>query len=169
MDTKKTAIIILIILILGFGGYFIWKNYFSPVSNPSAPATSQSQISPEDARDNRRIKDIDRLSEAVESYMNDHDGQFPVANEVEKISDEESNVFKTLKAGNYLEKPLKDPAPNKYYYGYISHGYEYELTAALENKTSGKCEISGNLCLYKIRGTSEYLLEQYLLRYDYNK
>lgn len=126
----------------------------------------KNQISPEDARDNQRIDDINRLSEAVESYLNDHDGQFPVANEAEKISDEESNVFKTLKAGNYLEKSLKDPLPDKYYYGYVSRGFEYELTSVLENKASGKCVIIEDLCLYKIKKTSEYLLEQYLLRYD---
>jgi len=156
MDTKKTAIAILIILTLVIGGYFVWKNYLSPSSDVPV-TTPETQISPEDARDNQRIMDMDNLREAIESYMANNSGQFPVADEQEKISNEESNIFKTLKAGRYLTQPIKDPAPDKYYYGYRSDGQSYELTAVLENKLSDKCEITNsNLCLYKIHGTFEY-------------
>jgi len=149
MDTKKTAIIILIILILIIGGYFIWNNYFSLSSDVPA-TTPENQISQEDARDNQRMRDLLYLSEMIDIYAEVHNGQPMVASDWEKISDEESNVFKMLKADNYLEKPLKDPSPDKYY-GYRSDGSVYELSAALENKASGKCEISGDLCLYKIQ------------------
>ncbi len=167
MDTKKILITFLIILILGISGYLIRKNYFSP-DIPSIPP--ENQISPEDARDNRRITDLDILREAVESYARIYDGQFPLANNWEKISDEESSIFKTLKADNLLNQPLKDPSPDRYY-GYRSDGYKYELTAALENKAGGKCEMSGDLCLYKLTKTLEYLRNEYPEEYyqDYEE
>ncbi len=152
MDIKKIAVIISAILIFSVGGYFIWKS-FSGSGSSSAPFPSPTpggSISPEDARDDQRIKDILYLSGIIDIYNLDHDGHVFIAKEGQKISDEGSAVFRELKDSGYLDKALKDPVPDKYYYGYYSDGHTYELTAVLENKSSGKCEIFGDLCVYKI-------------------
>lgn len=150
---KKISILFLIIFIISASGCTIVKNDFgsmlkaSPVPTPAA----EKKISPEDERDNHRISDIMNISTALEQYAKSNNGQYPKAENSEKISDESSSVFQTMNAGGFLYQPIKDPVPDKYYYGYKSDGQAYEITAVLENNESGLCVMAGSYCIYKFK------------------
>jgi len=170
MDTKKTAIIILIILILIIGGYFIWKNYFSPISNPTTEVIN-SVANEEDARlriidrDIQRTEDLRAIGIALIGYFQDRKYQYPKTSGTEKISDENSPTFKILKDGGYLDKLYQDPVSDKNYYGYTSDGTRFELTSILENPNDSRCADKSGLCVY--RYTSEEANVQEIEKDDY--
>ncbi len=154
MNIKKSIILVLIISAFGAAGCTIVKNKTEepPKVSPTPTPEAEKKISPEDDRDNQRINDIMNISAALESYASSNvktEGPYPETKGVEKISDESSAVFKQLNQDGYLKQILKDPLPDKYYYGYSSDGFAYELTAVLENKASGLCIMAGNYCIYK--------------------
>ncbi len=164
MDIKRIFIIISFVLFFAVGGYFIWKSFSGSAVAPGffpSPVPADN-ISPEDARDDQRISDILYLSEIIDNYNFDHKGNIFITDKGQKISDEGSAIFRELKDNGYLSKALKDPLPDKYYYGYYSDAYMYALTAVLENKNSGKCEIIGDLCIYKVTKEADpFLSENY--------
>ncbi len=160
MLSKRITIFILIIFIFSVSGCTIVKNDSgSSKASPTPSALSgvegmpepEKKLSPEDDRDNHRISDIVNISMAIESYAKGNNGQYPKTEGSEKISDEASNVFQAMKAGGFLYQPIKDPVPDKYYYGYKSDGQAYEITAVLENKNGGRCTMAGNYCIYKFK------------------
>lgn len=149
MFSKKTSILILTILIFSASGCTIVKNNSGSLAKPAMTPEAEKKISPEDERDNRRISDIMKFSAALERYAKNNNGQYPKVDGAEKISDEASGVFQIMKAGGYIFQPIKDPKPDKYYYGYKSDGRSYELAAVLENQEGGRCAMAGNYCIYK--------------------
>lgn len=153
MFAKKISILILVVLTFGASGCAIVKNNSgsSPVTVPVPTPETRNKISPEENRDNHRVSDITNISIALELYAASNNGRYPKTESAEKISDEASNVFKTMKAGGFLFQPIKDPMPDKYYYGYKSDGQAYEITAVFENKNGGRCEMAGSYCIYKFK------------------
>lgn len=151
MIRKKTSLLILMIFIFNVSGCTIVKNDSLNLPKPSPTLTPEKKISPEDERDNHRISDIMNISTALEQYAKSNNGQYPKAEKSEKISDESSSVFQAMNAGSFLYQSIKDPLPDKYYYGYKSDGQAYEITAVLENKESGLCVIAGSYCIYKFK------------------
>jgi len=149
MIVKEISLLILIIFVFGASGCTIVKNDSLDLPKQTPTPTPEKKISPEEDRDNHRISDIINLSTALERYANSNGGQYPKTEGAEKISDETSNVFKAMYDGGFLFKPIKDPLPDKYDYGYKSDGQAYEITAVLEDKDGGRCEMAGNYCIYK--------------------
>lgn len=140
-------------LIVGFmlifsiivAGYYVFKNY------RGKEQTKTFVMAEEEKRDNQRLENIVKIKEALDNYAKEHKGFYPATNGVEKISDAKSSSFLTLQNGNYISKLYADPLPDKYYYGYVSGGKSYELTAVLENQKD-KCVQEGDMCMYKING-----------------
>lgn len=153
MDIKEITILILTVLIFGTTGCTIVKNDSGSLAkaSPTPAPEAEKKISPEDERDNHRISDVMNISAALESYAVKNNAQYPKTDGSEKISDEASDVFQAMKASGFLFQPIKDPVPDKYYYGYKSDGQAYELTAVLENKEGGRCAMAGNYCIYKFK------------------
>jgi hypothetical protein len=171
MDIKKTsiAIIIILILIIGIGGYFIWKDNSKPITNPEQ---NNSVVAEEDARlrmidrDIKRIEDLNALVIALVNYAASNNYQYPITNGAEKISDEENIIFKILKSGKYLDKLYQDPIPDKNYYGYTSDGSRFDLTASLENPNDERCIPTSNLCIYTLT-SEEVEMMMYEMEEDY--
>jgi len=154
MDNKKIIMAVLVILVFILAGVLAWKSFFGlapgGVSSALVSPVQNIVLSPEDTRDEQRIKDLLILSEKIDINNTDRGNYAFIANEWQNISDEKSGIFRELQDTGNLENPLKDPSPDKYY-SYWSDGNAYELRAILENKNSDKCELSGELCIYKIR------------------
>ncbi len=164
IDIKKVAIAVFIVLILSVGISLVQKKYFVP--NPTTSPSPTPTINIEEKRDNQRKEDILNISKALDAYVASNNGIFPNTNDiVEKISDENSSAYQTLKNKNFLSKPYKDPLPNNFY-GYKSNGYYYELTAVMESKNNKECVMNGKLCIYTIGSYSNYDYDDYS-EYDY--
>lgn len=166
----KKIIVIAIALIAVFGGYSVWKSYSDqkginegeridipaqeidrPKDPAAVPPVTNADVPTSDDRDNQRVKDIGDISFAIDEYAKFNKNEYPVTNGYEKISDENSNVYKLLSQDGYLKKNYQDPLPGSYFYGYRSDGKSYELTAALEDSNDLRCKNIGNYCVYSIK------------------
>jgi len=109
-----------------------------------------------EAADVRRKQDLKRIEDALNSFMNSQvenkkiPPYYPVNNKLEKTNDSLS-ILQTLIPEHIESLPLdaKDP---EYYYTYMSDGFQYELSARLENLEDLDCKITGGICLYIIKG-----------------
>jgi hypothetical protein len=171
MDNKKSVVAVLVILTFLLVGVLALKSFVGskPAVNnsPSNFPVQDIVLSPEDTRDEQRIKDLIILSEKIDINNADRGNYAFVANDWQNISDEESGIFRELQETGNLENPLKDPSQDKYY-SYWSDGNAYELRATLENKNSGKCEMSGELCIYKIRKELKIAADEDYTGYEYD-
>lgn len=153
MDIKKGIVAVLIILISVISGVLSWRIFSGPpnlrISSSPLLSIAVEDNSEQDARDDQRIKDLLSLSEKIYASNIKLGGYAFAAGEWQNISVEENPLVLELKNNGFLDAALNDPMPDKYY-SYRSDGYTYELRAVLENRNSGKCEISGGLCLYTI-------------------
>jgi hypothetical protein len=102
----------------------------TPSINYSQPATSAATD-----RDTQRLKDLQELQKALQSYKSSV-GSYPVTNGFEQTRSSES-LFSAL-VPNYLFEMPVDPLNNSYYYAYSSDGTSYTLRAVAEDaKASG--------------------------------
>jgi hypothetical protein len=169
MLNKKTLILIVVALILIVAGYFIWQNNSEPTT---IPELNNPVADEEEARlriidrDIQRTENLNAIGAALIEYGRRNDYQYPIANNTEKISDENSPVFKMLKDGGYLDKLYQDPIPDKNYYGYTSDGSRFDLTASLENPNDGRCIVKNNLCIYAL-ALEEVEMMMYVPEEDY--
>lgn len=155
-----------------YGGYSTWKSYseqggIDEGERVSLPATEMAKNdgdapeikSPEtepgnptsDERDNQRVKDLNDISFAIDEYSKFNENEYPATGGYEKISDENSYIYKFLRQEGYLKKNYKDPLSNAYFYGYKSDGKSYELTAAFEDVNDPRCKNIGDYCIYVLR------------------
>lgn len=137
-------------------GYLFFNNYSiniegRPTNNVSGVKKTIIDLSGLlHSRDDRRIINLDFYSQAMEDYLRNNE-KYPIAEETEKISDDSSNIFQLLKNGGYLIESYKDPSGNDKYYGYISDGVSYELSAVLEDNKDSRCKVEGNYCIYRLK------------------
>ncbi|MFA6096086.1 MAG: hypothetical protein WC788_00485 [Candidatus Paceibacterota bacterium] len=166
----RKIIIIAIVAMIIFGGYSVWKSYSDqkgitegesvvvPVKeidtgelpeavSPEIPTANQTP----DDRDNQRVKDLGDISYAIDEYAKYNQNEYPITNGYEKISDENSYIYKLLRQDWYLKKNYIDPLSGSRFYGYRSDGKSYELTAAFEDTNDPRCEPFGNLCVYIVK------------------
>jgi len=178
MKPTRVLIVILIIAVIGTGAYVAWKNYSKQNDKIEVSNNKQSVVDEEAVkrtnRDNRRIADLNIIGRALVDYARDNNNQYPKTNGTEKISNENSLSFKTLKDGGYLGQLYQDPIPDKYYYGYKSDGLRFDLTAVLEDKSDSRCSIKGNFCIYKFTSEEAAMILNTLLDgggfyHDYNE
>lgn len=159
-NIKILIILLLIVAIIGSGVYFIRKGK-SEQDSQVQPHGENSFIDEGSAkraeRDNRRIVDLNIIGRALIEYSKNNANQYPKTNGIERISNGDNFVFKTLKNGRYLDQLYKDPISEKYYYGYDSNGSRFDLSAVLEDKNDARCSVKGNICIYKF--TSEQAAE----------
>lgn len=148
--------IIIIVLFFGVFGYLFFNNYsvntdIRPNNNGSTVKKTTIDLSGLlHSRDDRRIINLDFYSQALEDYLKDNE-KYPIAEETEKISEENSNIFQLLTKGDYLTESYKDPSGGDRYYGYKSNGVSYELTAVLEDNKDSRCKVEGNYCIYRLK------------------
>jgi hypothetical protein len=152
MDTKKILIAILVILTFLLVGVLALKSFYgtAPVPTTSPLSSLSDSVAEQNARDDQRINDISLLNEKIFASNTRFGGFAFVAGEWENISSEEHPLVLELINNGFMEKPLKDPLPGKYY-SYRSDGYTYELRAILENRNSGKCEVLEDQCFYIVK------------------
>lgn len=100
--------------------------------------------------DQHRKADLKKISDALESYYKAV-GTYPVSASVEKLSQPDSILNQKL-LPTYLDKLPTDPSDPTHYYGYVSNGISYELSAALDSLTDPEGTKSGSLNLYLIKG-----------------
>ena len=152
-----------------FGGYSVWKSYSDQkgitegesvvvlvkeidngnIPEPVLPETPTANRTSDD-RDNQRVKDISDIGYAIDEYAKYNRNEYPITNGYEKISDENSYIYKLLRQDGYLKKNYMDPLSGSRFYGYRSDGKSYELTAAFEDANDPRCEPVGNLCIYVV-------------------
>lgn len=114
-----------------------------------AVSTSQKQ-----ARDARRLSDLNAISLALKEYADDNSHLYPQTtldgpstNQAPTLSEaKKAEIFSLGVSGNLLDEALtpnyivtmpKDPSP-EYYYSYISDGYHYRLFAVSESSTESR-------------------------------
>ena len=119
------------------------------------PTEKQISVIQMKKRDQERKGILQQNSGLLKQYYDDY-GQYPIANELEKISDENSNYYKILAVperlpSTLIEEYLFDPLDPEFYYTYKSDGRSYELTARLENLEDEDCVMENGICLYKCK------------------
>lgn len=108
----------------------------------------ESQIREEN--DAARKEDLLRIKEIIEKNYGGEKGKYPLSYGLVKLNDKLSNVYDLIMHNIGKEKIL-DPKHPEYYYGYISDGNSFELSARFENMDDNDCEIVGeSLCIYRI-------------------
>jgi len=172
MEKIKKIIVLLIITSIVYGGYSTWKIYSeqkgidegdrvslpvseidnneASISRADTPETEEGN-STIDERDNQRVKDLGDIGFALDEYAKFNKNEYPVTEGYEKISDENSYIYKILRQDGYLKMSYKDPLSGAYFYGYRSDGKYYELTAAFEDMNDPRCKNVGNYCIYVLR------------------
>jgi len=107
-------------------------------------------------RDKQRKDDLQLISQALRNYYQEK-SSYPVAEEKIKI-EEADNLWSVLEP--YLpegeEWSFADPKYPDFYYGYISDGENYELSARLENKEDKEGIAIGDIVLYFIVSNESY-------------
>ncbi|MBU4338650.1 hypothetical protein KKB43_05340 [Patescibacteria group bacterium] len=154
-ERYRIPAIIIIVLFFSAFGYLFFDNY--SINTGSLPNNSNGGSKKTidlsgllHSRDDRRIINLDFYSQALEDYLKNNE-KYPIAEETEKISDENSNIFQILKNGGYIAESYKDPSGGDKYYGYKSDGVSYELSAVLEDNKDSRCNIEGNYCVYRLK------------------
>lgn len=157
---------------VSINAYSIWKSYndqkgidegervsISPkeigtreteVPETEARETPAGEMTSDD-RDNQRVKDLSEISLALDEYAKFSKNGYPVTVGYEKISDENSYIYRLLRQDGYLKRSYHDPLSGAYFYGYGSDGKSYELTAAFEDMNDVRCKIFGTLCVYILK------------------
>lgn len=169
MEKTKKIIVLLIVMLIAYGGYSTWKSYLDqkgldegqkvtlPVKEMEKNEGNVPEIEPpetesgnltSDDRDNQRVKDLREISFALDEYAKFNKNEYPITNGYEKISDENGYIYKLLRQDGYLKGSYEDPLSSAYYYGYKSDGKSYELTAAFEDMNDPRCKNLGNYCIY---------------------
>lgn len=111
------------------------SSLLSPLSTVPSINYNQPVTSAATARDAQRLKDLQELQKALQSYKSSV-GSYPVTNGFEQTRSSES-LFSAL-VPNYLFEMPVDPLNNSYYYAYSSDGTSYTLRAVAEDaKASG--------------------------------
>ncbi len=93
-------------------------------------------------RDKIRKEDLTQIQSALEAYRQEND-QYPPADELDKITDENSGVANVLVPTHISEIP-KNPLFDRYYYGYQTTEDGYSLSSVIENeKDPDATEVNG--------------------------
>ena len=154
-ERYRIPAIIIIVLFFSAFGYLFFDNYSintSGLPNNSGEGSKKTiDLSGLlHSRDDRRIINLDFYGQALDNYLINNE-KYPIVEETEKISEESSNIFQTLKNGGYIAESYKDPSGGDKYYGYKSNGDFYELSAVLEDNKDSRCNIEGNYCVYRLK------------------
>ncbi len=107
-------------------------------------------------RDEQRKRDLNILNQALQNYYREK-GVYPKAETKLKI--EESEEFRQM-LESYLPEGqdwnFADPRYPDFYYGYISDGENYELSARLENQNDEEGVSVGGIVLYFVTSSESY-------------
>ena len=99
--------------------------------------------------DQIRKKDLAQIQSALNKYYSEK-GSFPTASVIEH-TDAPSGVLKSVLVPVYLDAIPVDPDPS-HYYGYVSDGTTYELSAVLDDATDPEGTKLGAITLYTLKG-----------------
>ncbi len=128
--------------------------------NASVSATATTPIlAPENAidpnaavdPDAERKADLTSISKALEKYFTAV-GSYPVSAAITHLDQTDSVVYKAL-VPVYLDKMPTDPN-TAHYYGYVSDGTTYQLSAVLSNQNDPQGTKSGPVTLFVVKNAS---------------
>lgn len=107
---------------------------------------------PKTQRDKQRKEDLTQIQSALEAYYKDK-GQYPSADEIEKITDDNSAVANLL-TPEYISQIPKDPLFDRHFYGYQTVEEGYRLSAVIEDeKDQDATERVNGFSLYFLTST----------------
>ena len=154
-------IVLVIILILGGLVFASWEGWINLGSiqnlwKKSSTTTTTTPVSTTtttttNANDQQRKTDLANLKSALAKYYQANQS-YPVAATLQKTLDP-NNVLAVL-IPTYISKLPTDPLSPTYYYGYLSDGKTYTITAVLEDKTDPTGIQQGTNYIYKVTNTS---------------
>lgn len=114
------------------------------VSAPSGATDPTAVLSP----DQMRKADVASLASALAKYLAEK-GSYPVSSMVDRLDKADSVLAKAL-VPVYMNALPKDSNPKRYY-GYVSDGTTYELSAALDDGNDPDVHSSGPVHLYIVK------------------
>jgi len=162
---KTWILVIILIVILIIGGLVfaswqgwislggiekLWKKTPTPTTTTTTPTKTEDELMKE--RDATRKADLAKIKDALKKYYQANQS-YPEAKTLQKTSDPNCILESTL-VPTFLDKLPVDPSSPTSYYGYISDGKTFELTAALEDKTDAAGIQVGTYYIYKVTDTS---------------
>lgn len=99
--------------------------------------------------DQRRKSDLKQVAAALEKYQQTT-GSYPIAATPERLDQTDALVVTTL-VPSYIGVMPSDPTSGRYY-GYISNGLTYELSAVLDDANDSQGVKAGARTLYVVKG-----------------
>lgn len=153
-----SIVVLLVILIIGGLVFASWQGWISlggiekywkktetvtPIPKPVPTAKENDQT---------RKSDLKNIKDALKKYYQANQN-YPTASSTQKTSDA-NNALTVLVSADIASLPL-DPLSPTYYYGYISDGKTFEITARMEDITDPLAiKVNDNLYIYKVTDTS---------------
>ncbi|MCX6812047.1 MAG: hypothetical protein NTW79_00270, partial [Candidatus Berkelbacteria bacterium] len=122
-------------------------NYIIPAT--ATPAGSNAAALDATSRDKLRKSGLTSIAKALSDYFAAN-GSYPVSSASTKISTSQGLLYENL-VPTYISALPLDPLPNSYYYGYMSTGISFTLSAALEVQTDADGTMTGGKNIYFLK------------------
>jgi len=140
----------------GLEKYWGGKGKTSTTTTPTETTTEPSETTTTETKtlsnDDQRKADLASIKSALQKYYQANNS-YPSASIVQKTLDPNC-VLNSALVPTYLSKLPVDPLTPTYYYGYMSDGKTFQLTAILEDKTDAAGIQVGNNFIYKVTDSS---------------
>lgn len=150
---KNIFLIIILVVLLASGGLYFayWKGWIFAPKETLVPIINNQTEQTAQTRDLQRKNDLVNIKSALKQYYQINQS-YPLSQKVQNLSESDNIIATQLK--DFISPLPKDPSSPTYYYGYISDGKTFTLTAVLEDKNDPNGKEVGNYLIYEITDIS---------------